>query len=171
MRIVPFQNTDIERTRTIGNLDPQRSGFSHLTDSSAESPFPFGTTHEMEIEGPDGAKRPDGGHRAVYRKISDSEYSDCADVTGWLVEARERRKRTNESGEAWDSDDHSKGASLTPVQSDLFKHGQLLSSQFRHGLMYSGMRPISNANDPFWNVRALDTAPSFATLNQTQSDL
>jgi hypothetical protein len=160
MRIVPFQDTDLERTRTIGQLDPQRPGFSLLTDSSAESPFPFGTTHEMEIEAPNGTKRPDVGHRAVYRNISDPEYSDCAEITGWLVEARERKKRTNKSGERWDSDDHSKGASLTPVQSVLFKHRGLLSSQFRHGLMYSGARPISDANDPFWNVRALDTALS-----------
>jgi hypothetical protein len=160
MRTVPFQNTDLERTRTIGQLDPQRPGFGLLTDSSAESPFPLGTTHEMDIEGPDGAKRPEAGHRAVYRKISDPEYSDCAEVTGWLRVARERRKRTKGSGEAWDSDDHSRGASLTPVQSVLFKPHAVLSSQFRHGLRYSGMRPISDANDPFWNIRALDTALS-----------
>jgi hypothetical protein len=160
MRTVPFQNTDLERTRTIGQLDPQRPRSSLLTDSSVESPFPLGTTHELEIEAADGTKRPDVGHRAAYRKISDPEYSDCAEVTGWLRQARQRRKRTKQSGEAWDSDDHTRGSSLTPVQSVLFKPGAVLSAQFRHGLRYSGMRPISDANDPFWNVRALDTALS-----------
>jgi hypothetical protein len=159
MRTMPFQNTDLERTRTIGQLDPPRHPAGVLTDFT-ESPLPLGTTHELEIESPDGTKRPDIGHRAVYRRISQPEYSDCADVTGWLRRARERRKRAMRSGEAWDSDDHTRGTSLTPVQSVWFKHGRMLSSQFRHGLRYSGIRPISDANDPFWNVRALDTALS-----------
>jgi hypothetical protein len=159
MRTMPFQNTDVERTRTIGQLDPPRPPATVLTEFT-ESPIPFGTTHELEIEGPDGTKRPDAGHRAVYRRISQAEYSDCAEVTGWLRRARERRKRAMGSGEAWDSDDHTRGASLTPVQSVWFRPGGALSSQFRHGLRYSGIRPISDANDPFWNVRALDTALS-----------
>jgi hypothetical protein len=159
MRTMPFQNTDIERTRTIGQLDPPRPSATILTELT-ESPLPLGTTHELEIEGPDGTKRPDGGHRSAYRRISQPEYSDCAEVTGWLRRARERRKRTMRSGEAWDSDDHTGGASLTPVQSVWFRPGGVLSSQFRHGLRYSGIRPISDANDPFWNVRALDTALS-----------
>jgi hypothetical protein len=159
MRTMPLQNTDLERTRTIGQLDPPRPPASVLTEFT-ESPLPLGTTHELEIESPDGTKRPDAGHRALYRRISHPEYSDCADVTGWLRRAREQRKRAISSGEAWDSDDHTRGASLTPVQSVWFKHGHVLSSQFRHGLRYSGIRPISDANDPFWNVRALDTALS-----------
>jgi hypothetical protein len=159
MRTMPFQNTDLERTRTIGQLDPPRPPASVLTDFT-ESPFPLGTTHELEIEAPDGTKRPDVGHRAMYRRISQPEYSDCAEVTGWLRSARERRKHISRSGEAWDSDDHTSGASLTPVQSIWLKRGGVLSSQFRHGLRYSGIRPISDANDPFWNVRALDTALS-----------
>ena len=44
MRTLPFQNTDLEGTRTIGQLDPQRPGFGLLTDSG-DSPFPLGTTH------------------------------------------------------------------------------------------------------------------------------
>jgi hypothetical protein len=158
LRAVPF-DADLERTRTIGHLVPQRPAFAFLTDD-AESPFPFGTTHEMEFEWPDGTKRPDFGHRASYRDISNPEHSDCAAVTGWLVEARERRKRTNESGEEWDSNDRREGPALTPVQSVLFKQSPFLSSEFRHGLMNSGTRPISEANDPFWNVRALATAVS-----------
>jgi hypothetical protein len=180
MRILPFQNPDLERTRTIGHLDPQRPAFNFLTDASAESPFPFGTTHEMEIEGPDFAKKYDAERRASYRDLSDPHYSDCADVTGWLVEARERKRQTNETGDAWNSNVHGDGPALTPIESALFHDSVSLTAQFRHGLMDSGMRPISDANDPFWNIRAQDsvlsghngfvTTPLICAINQLVLD-
>jgi hypothetical protein len=158
LRAMPFYG-DLERTRTIGHLIPERPAFAFLTDE-AESPFPFGTTHEMEIDWPDGTRRPDFGHRASYREISDPEHSDCAAVAGWLVEARERKRRVNESGEEWNSNKLTDWPALTPVQSALFKESPFLRSEFRHGLLDSGTRPISEPNDPFWNVRALATAVS-----------
>jgi len=145
VRVLPFQNTEVEYTRTIGHLDPRRPVSGFLVGSIYESPRPFGTTHEMEIEWPGNEKQPDLGKRPIYRKISELAYSECASIQGWLTSVR-----TEHKGRGWDS---AGGIKRTPIDSKL-------DSQFRHGLLHSGMRAITHPNDPLWNVRALDTALS-----------
>jgi hypothetical protein len=160
LRILPFMQTDPEQTHTIGNLDPPRAPRGSLSDDYVTA-HPFGTTHELR--GLDLAtsavvrftnKPVDSEPRreipASYNQVIEPEAA-CPIAASWLISARneiERRDRQkNPPGEnhgmRWTS------TLSTPNQPALI---------FRHGFDMAGIAPITRANDPFWNMRAFDSA-------------
>lgn len=152
LRVLPFQQTDPEQTRTIGNLDPPRAPRGRLRNDYV-SARPFGTTHELrgpallpsfrkQSDGTDGLPR-----REIpidYDEITGSGAS-CPAAAGWLSKAREAKVRADPAshGTFWNSDG---AAENRPAL------------QFVHGFTNAGIAPITRANDPFWNMRAFDTA-------------
>lgn len=152
LRVLPFQETDPEQTRTIGNLDPPRAPRGRLRNDYV-SARPFGTTHELrgptvplafrkQSDGKDGQPR-----REIpvdYDEIS-GPAAACPVATGWLSKAREAKVRDDPAshGTFWRSD--GAGDSRPALQ-------------FVHGFINAGIAPITRANDPFWNMRAFDTA-------------
>lgn len=151
LRVAPFMQTDPEQTRTIGNLDPQRAPRGRLTDDYI-SGHPFGTTHELRGIEPseDRTARKTAGsgptiHEVplTYEEVVFAQAA-CPSARGWLLRARrETESQYRGHGTFWDS------ACAGPNAPAL---------QFKHGFRSAGMAPITRANDPFWNVRAFDTA-------------
>lgn len=164
IRVLPFMQTDPEQTRTVGNLDPPRSPRGNLRNYGATM-RPFGTTHEL--------RRSDKASQRVPRKTavgySEKEvplaYTEvgtreaaCPTAAHWLSRTRgekirqetlsspgpQRRYATN-----WDTSD------LTPSSAALEGFPAL---RFVHGFALGGISPPTRANDPFWNLRAFDTA-------------
>jgi hypothetical protein len=147
-------NTNNEDSRTIGHLDPLRPPFGAIRPASYAATS-YGTTHEFIIN-----QNP--GHGTGYQDAADPYHSECAIADHWLWNARLREADGN--GNSWDSG-YSSGTSapgdppnLTPVRPRATVREGHVESQFRHGYLHSGMQPITRANDPFWNVRAFDTA-------------
>lgn len=140
----PFQNSSVEESHTIGNLDPPRPAAGVLADAlpSAE---PFGTTHELLGLHKGGPER-----HNPYATLADAEI-DCPLSNHWLSRARARRK--DQYGLFWDSED------LGPTDVGAIGEGKP-TARFLHGLQLSGIAPITRADDPFWNVRAFDNALS-----------
>ena len=160
LRNVPFMNTSSEDTRTIGHFDPVRPPFGIIGVSPTPDPATiYGTTHEFIIN-------QDPGHDTAYTNAASPYRSECAIVDHWLWDVRQD-KDLGGYGTRWDSgytqwDD--KGVLLptnppnrTPIRKRAGRVGHL-EAQFRHGLLHGGMMPIVQADDPFWNVRAFDTA-------------
>jgi hypothetical protein len=152
MRVFPFQETDAERTHTIGNYDPPRAPRGSLNNNYI-SAHPFGTTHELR--GLDSAlaqrkhNKPDAGEalREIpvdYNEIV-SPQAACPPARHWLSKARAKRSQDDPDGHGtnWTSDDAENDAPAL---------------QFVHGFTKAGVKPITRANDPFWNMRAFDTA-------------
>ena len=153
VRTFPFAQTDPRQTRTIGHLDPPRSPRidpRHLVFPEN----PFGTTHELrgrDATTPDARKRstPMGSHREREVPIDYLEtitpVGACPPARNWLGKARLRERSTypDAHGIRWTSD--SAGADAPALT-------------FSHGFRGSGLAPITRANDPFWNMRAFDTA-------------
>jgi hypothetical protein len=152
LRVAPFMNTDVEETHTIGNLDPPRPP----QDRSSEfhfSGFPFGTTHELR--GWDGQasavrkhKTVDGGEMEETLDYTEvvTPGAACPAASHWLSEARRLKIASAGSGgfaTYWD-------ARLLPDRQPALR--------FRHGFQLAGLSAITRANDPFWNMRAFDTA-------------
>ena len=140
----PFQNTDVDQTHTIGNLDPPRPAAGVLADA-LPSAAPFGTTHELLGLHTFGSER-----HNPYATLADADI-DCPITNQWLTRAR--AKRADQSGLFWDSED------LAPAASGTIGAGAP-SARFLQGLHLSGIAPITRADDPFWNVRAFDNALS-----------
>ena len=140
----PFQNSSIEESHTIGNLDPPRPAAGVLADA-LPSAAPFGTTHELL-----GLHRPGSEKHNPYATLADANI-DCPMSNQWLTRARARRK--DQYGMFWDSED------LAPALPGAIGTGAP-TSRFLHGLQLSGIAPITRANDPFWNIRAFDNALS-----------
>lgn len=156
LRNFPFVNTDMEQTRTIGNLIPMRSPIGTLSGGGILTSTFYGTTHELTFNL--------GNAKAdfmlpSYRMASDLAYTECAVVDHWLWRARQRVN----NGMNWDSG----YTADTLVQNDppnvsamrdrpTLGEGRM-ESRFRHGLAHSGMAPIVRGNDPFWNVRVFET--------------
>ena len=140
----PFQNTSVDQTHTIGNLDPPRPAAGVLADA-LPSAAPFGTTHELLGLHTSGSER-----HNPYATLADADI-DCPITNQWLSRARERRQ--DQSGLFWDSED------LAPASPGTVGGGAP-TARFLHGLHLSGIAPITRANDPFWNVRAFDNALS-----------
>lgn len=140
---LPFQNTDIESTRTIGHLDPPRSSVS-LVDTYRMPARQLGTTHEIRSIG----WAPP--NQADYKDIPADPRLDCPRSDDWLTRARSAQK----NGTQWESallappldpdDDHPLGSGGSPAV------------EMTHGFRLAGMLPITRANDPFWNMRAYD---------------
>ena len=140
----PFQNSSIEESHTIGNLDPPRPAAGVLADA-LPSAAPFGTTHELL-----GLHKPGSEKHNPYATLADAAI-DCPLSQAWLTRARQQRK--DQYGMFWDSEDLAPGALGVPGQG-------APTARFLHGLQLSGIAPITRANDPFWNVRAFDNALS-----------
>jgi hypothetical protein len=155
LRVLPFMNTDAEQTHTIGHLDPPRAprGTIH---SNFVSGRPFGTTHEARASG-------SAQERAVRRTKqtntglqveSSLSYDEitapaaaCQQSKNWLTRARGEGAV---SRTFWDSD--------APQRPSRDSAEGLPALHFIHGFETAGLSAITRANDPFWNVRAFDTA-------------
>ena len=149
LRFAPFQQTDPEQTRTIGHYDPPRAARGATRDAYF-SARPFGTTHELR--GRDDAQARYGREdQGVWREIPvdydmiAGVYADCPSSEGWLARARARQLQTDPSGHAtfWES---VRAGDRAPALA------------FQHGFRDAGLSPITRANDPFWNMRAFDSA-------------
>jgi len=169
LRNVPFMNTDFEQTRTIGHLDSFRPPFGVYDSGLTHAATRVGTTHELTIN-----QKPE--EDTVYGNAADPYLSECAIVDHWLWQARERQRVRFAPGEPWSNgdfwdtgysghDSHGRIFSpdedqpnLTAVRKRPTAAEGYVESQFRHGLQKAGMDPIVAANDPFWNIRAVDTA-------------
>lgn len=158
VRVLPFMVTDPEQTQTIGNLDPPRSPTRNLSEYGV-SMRPFGTTHELRSgQQFDSRKRSaeaseDGRRREIpleYREVVSSEAA-CPAARNWLSRVRAKKKEKEIYATSWDTLD----LRVSPIQGEGFP-----ALRFVHGFDKGGMAPTTRANDPFWNVRAFDTALS-----------
>lgn len=140
LRDSPFQDTDLENTRTIGNLDVPRHAAGSLEDYLLTSK-PFGTTHEIR-----GLKY--ASVSMPYSTLATSSAFECRISDSWLTRARRYEKNSN--GMNWSS------AELDPVEANENPKAGSLAAQINHGFDLAGMQPITRANDPFWNIRAYD---------------
>ncbi|MCP3395597.1 hypothetical protein [Bradyrhizobium sp. CCGB20] len=139
LRDAPFQNSDMEETRTIGNLDVPRHAAGTLGDYLIPSK-PFGTTHE--IRGLANAAR-----SMSYSSLATSKLVECPISHFWLSRARRQQAP---HGTNWSSSDL---AAAAPDENPLAKP---LSARIAHGFDMAGITPVTRANDPFWNMRAYD---------------
>ena len=153
LSVFPFMNTDIEQTHTIGQLDPPRSAVSIAT-SNGFSGRPFGATHELvgwDADAPSArrtAPLDDGlGVKELTLGYGDVVLDEarCPRAEHWLSNARAvKLAETKTSSVRWDAADLP--ASSRPAL------------RFEHGFYPAHLPPITRANDPFWNLRALDNA-------------
>ncbi|GJD83392.1 hypothetical protein [Methylobacterium haplocladii] len=143
-RTFPFQDSSREDSHTIGNLDPPRPAAGVLADAQP-SASPFGTTHELLGLNASGAER-----HHPYATLADAPIP-CPPTNRWLTRAR--AAQANQFGLFWDSE------ALAPADRGVRGQG-VPAAEFLHGLQFTGIAPITAANDPFWNVRAFDNALS-----------
>jgi hypothetical protein len=153
LSVFPFMNTDIEQTHTIGQLDPPRSAVG-ITSSTGFSGRPFGATHELvgwDADAPSArrtAPLDDGsGVKELTLGYGDVVLDEarCPRAEHWLSSARAARlAETKASSVRWDAAD-------LPAPSRP-------ALRFEHGFYPAHLPPITRANDPFWNLRALDNA-------------
>ncbi|MFD0935249.1 hypothetical protein ACFQ12_08630 [Methylobacterium trifolii] len=154
IRVLPFMRTDLEDTRTIGHLDPSRPAQGGGTQNYFPT-RPFGTTHELRGR-PKGEPNVARKWRVPVGVGQEREIPvDYAEVVGpdaacpvakdWLATARARQEERDHGGHGtyWASDDA--GAAAPALQ-------------FLHGFNLAGIAAITRARDPFWNMRAFDTA-------------
>jgi hypothetical protein len=153
LRVFPFMNTDVEQTHTIGQLDPPRSA-QGITSPRGFSGRPVGTTHELvgwDADAPSARRTTqlaDGSglkeHALNYAAVVGGD-AQCPRATGWLSKARAAKKaETKGSASRWDAEDLPRDARP--------------ALRFVHGFYPAHLPPITRANDPFWNLRALDNA-------------
>jgi hypothetical protein len=146
LRVFPFMNTNPEESRTLGHVDPPRLPVGSVRNFSGR---PFGTTHELTGLDPaaDRTKRNRDNIREIPVKYGEvlSQSAACPPAKSWLLRARQKAISSdkNPNGLNWDSQDASPEAPAL---------------EFRHGFLSAGISPITRANDPFWNIRAFDTA-------------
>jgi len=157
LRYFPFMNTDLEQTRTIGNLIPMRSPIGTLSGGGILTSTLYGTTHELTFNL--GKVKAADFMLPSYRMASDLAYTECAVVDHWLCGAR--RRVTNsmnwDGGYTGDTLVQDDPPNLLPLRDRPTLNGGRMESRFRHGLAHSGMAPIVRGNDPFWNVRVFET--------------
>ena len=144
LRTFPFQNTNVESSHTIGNLDPPRPA-PGLPGQSLTSAAPFGTTHE--ITGLP-TLRPERKYNPYY--TIPSVRITCLPANYWLLRARQAAPP---NGTFWDSENLGLPLTDLPAQGHVQEHP---AAHFVHGFSLSGIAPITRANDPFWNMRAFD---------------
>lgn len=174
LRNLPM-NTDVEQTRTIGHVDPMRPPFGTLNGANDPATW-FGTTHELMINAQRKQKPPgeatDGSDTALYLNAGDADKSECAVVDNWLTTARAKYstiQRTGGTRVNWDSmysgpkdgkvvPGRAGQPNLTPIRNRPDDWPNHVEGQIRQTLFFSGMRSITGANDPFWNVRAFESA-------------
>jgi hypothetical protein len=175
LRNLPM-STDVEQTRTIGHVDPMRPPFGTLNGRESDPATWFGATHELMINAQRKQKPPGemtaGTDTAFYLDAGYPDRSECAVVDHWLTTARTKYSTVQRRGGArvnWDSGfSGPKGGKVVPGisnQPNLTKiryrpddWSSHVEGQIRQTLYFSGMRSITGANDPFWNVRAFESA-------------
>jgi len=156
LRNFPFMNTDIEQTRTIGNLIPMRSPIGTLGSGGILPSTVYGTTHELTFN----LGNADADFMLPsYRMASDLAYTECAVADHWLWRARQRVNNgmnwdSGYTADTWVQDDP---PNLSALRDRPTLAAGRMESRFRHGLAHSGMAPIVRGNDPFWNVRVFET--------------
>ena len=164
IRVIPFMQTDPEQTQTIGNLDPPRAPGGNLKIYGATM-RPFGTTHELR-----GSDQPTRrGFRKMTTQFKDKEaalgYGEimspeaaCPVAGRWLTRAKNERIRRDTVRQPdankhyatnWDSND---------IPSSNAVGEGFPALQFTHGFSLGGISPPTRSNDPFWNLRAFDSA-------------
>jgi len=139
LRDAPFQESDMEETRTIGNLDVPRHAAGTLDDYLIPSK-PFGTTHE--IRGLGNAVR-----SMSYSSLATSKLLECPISDFWLSRARRQQPP---HGTNWNSQE------LATAAVDENPNAKSLSTRITHGFDMAGIEPVTRGNDPFWNMRAYD---------------
>jgi hypothetical protein len=175
LRNFPFMNTDVTLTRTIGNLDPARSPYGQLVNVENDAATWYGTTHELLINFQRKAAPGEDVYKPILARYVDAaspDKSECAVIDNWLSIARTQRGTlTNHGMVNWDSGWSSRTRvpgkvvagitnqpNLTRIRPRLNDPDQHVESQIRQTLYFSGMRNIAGPNDPFWNVRAFESA-------------
>lgn len=176
LRNAPFLETNVEQTRTIGHVDPMRPPFGLLIGRENDPATWFGTTHELLINAKRKQRPPgeesSGTDTASYVNASSPVNSECAVVDNWLTTARTKYAHPQRTGTLvnWDSGWSSgripgKLVPGDPNQPNLTKirfrpddPPSHIEGQIRQTLFFSGMRSITGANDPFWNIRAFESA-------------
>lgn len=180
LRNLPFMDTNIEQTRTIGHVDPMRAPYVLLTDADKAKKDPatwIGTTHEFLVNAMGRKQKPPRSRwlrlkepmaktpnveTASYEDAASAISSECDIVDGWLVTARDEGEQ-----ESWDSGwSNRRNGKFVPGKHPNLTHIRFLpddpklyvEGQFRQVLHASGMRPITGRYDPFWNVRAFESA-------------
>jgi hypothetical protein len=182
LRNLPFMDTNIEQTRTIGHVDPMRAPYSLLTDSDDPATW-IGTTHEFLINAMGRKQKPPrarwlritepkektpNAETASYQDAASAVTSECDIVDGWLITARREKMENQRQKASWDSgwSNRTKAGKIVPGKQPNLTHIRFLpddpklyvEGQFRQVLHASGMRPITGPNDPFWNIRAFESA-------------
>jgi hypothetical protein len=139
LRDAPFQQSDMEETRTTGNLDVPRHAAGTLDDYLVPSK-PFGTTHE--IRGLRYAEQP-----ISYSSLTTNKMAECPISDFWLSRARRQQPP---HGTGWNSQE------LATARPDENPNAKSLATRIAHGFDMAGIEPVTRANDPFWNMRAYD---------------
>src|SRR5262249_14668527 len=136
------------------------------------------TTHELLINSQKKQKAPDEemdqGETAVYADAGSPLKSECDIVDHWLTTARAKPYANVQRGGGalvnWDSayshfDKQGRIVPGRPDQPNLTRirfrpddPSIFIEGQIRQTLFFSGMRSITGANDPFWNIRAFESA-------------
>jgi len=135
----PFQESNMEETRTIGNLDVPRHAAGTLDDYLLPSK-PFGTTHEIRgvVNAADSMS---------YSTLATSQSVKCPISDFWLTRARRQQPP---HGTNWNSQE------LAPAVAEENPRAAAPAARFVHGFDMAGIEPVTRANDPFWNMRAYD---------------
>jgi hypothetical protein len=167
LRNAPFMNTNVEQTRTIGHVDPVRPAHGLLFGRENDPATWTGTTHEFLINSivkqkPPGEETEDSS-TAHYIDAGSPDKSECAVVDKWLSTVRtdvrySHPQRTTGAFVNWDSGSSHARPGLTGVRLRPGNRSENIEGQFRQTLYFAGMRSITGANDPFWNVRAFESA-------------
>jgi hypothetical protein len=176
LRNAPFLETNVEQTRTIGHVDPMRPPFGLLVGRENDPATWFGTTHELLINSkkkqrPPGKEAPETD-TASYIDASSPVSSECAVIDNWLTTARTKYAHPQRTGALvnWDSGWSSSRVpgklvpgdanqpNLTKIRFRPDDPPSHIEGQIRQTLFFSGMRSITGANDPFWNIRAFESA-------------
>lgn len=139
LRDAPFQESDMEESRTIGNLDVPRHAAGSLDDYLLPSK-PFGTTHEIRGLG-------NAVQSMSYSSLATSKLVECPISHFWLSRAR---RHEPPHGTNWNSQE------LAATAADEDPNAKSLSTRIAHGYDMAGIQPVTRANDPFWNMRAYD---------------
>ena len=167
LRNAPFMNTNVEQTRTIGHVDPIRPVPGWLFGNENDPATWTGTTHEFLINSYLKQMPPGEGSEesvtAHYIDAGSPDKSECAVVDKWLSKVRTDERYTHAQREGgalvnWDSGSNSARPPLTGIRLRPDNRYENIEGQFRQTLYFAGMRSITGANDPFWNVRAFETA-------------
>src|ERR1700676_3865900 len=164
IRVLPFMQTDPEQTQTIGNLDPPRSPRGNLRTYGATMK-PFGTTHELRAS--DKASQRDA--RKISPKYADKEIplaykeivtaeASCAVATNWLSRAKNEKLRAEAIADPGSRRHYATKWDTYDLKAGTVPNEGFPALRFVHGFADSGIAPPTRPNDPFWNLRAFDTA-------------